>query len=318
MALTKKKALLLYYTQSGQLKMILDAVCDPLSDEFDFVYAELKPVPAYPFPWPGMDFFQAFPESVMGIPCTLEPLAIDPDENFDLVVLAYQAWYLSPSIPITSFLKSEASVVLKGKPVITIIGCRNMWIMAQEEVKKHILRAGGLLVGNIVLTDRHHNLVSVITIMRWLMKGRKQGKGFWGRIFPEAGVSEKDITEAGRFAAPIRKAFHEDSPDTLQEALLGEGAVRISPVLLTIEKRGLMMFRIWAKFVLRKGPAGDPKRNCRLKWFRAYLLTVIYLVSAPAGIIVWLVHRINARKTRETVYRYERNELVTNKKLRHS
>jgi hypothetical protein len=313
MAPTKKKALLVYYTQSGQLKRILDSVCEPLSDEFDFVSAELKPVPAYPFPWPGIDFFQAFPESVMGIPCTLEPLAVNPDENFDLVILAYQSWYLSPSIPVTSFLKSEASAVLNGKPVMTIIGCRNMWIMAQEKVKKHILRAGGRLVGNIVLTDRHHNLVSVITIMRWLIKGRKQGTGFWGRIFPEAGVSEKDIIEAGRFAAPIREAFQSNRLDTLQEALLDRGAVKVSPVLLTIEKRGLMMFRIWAKFVLRKGPAGDPKRNCRLKWFRAYLIAVIYLVSAPAGIIAWLVHRINARKTRETVYRYARNELVTKK-----
>ena len=40
---------------------------------------------------------------------------------------------------------------LKDKPIITLIGCRNMWIMAQEKMKKLIHNIGGKLIDNVVL-----------------------------------------------------------------------------------------------------------------------------------------------------------------------
>ncbi len=301
----KKKALVVYYTQSGQLKDIFDSVCGPMQDDFDFTYEELKPDPAYPFPWTGMSFYQAFPESVQEIPCRLKPFSFDPEEDFDLVILAYQVWYLSASIPFTSFLKSEAaSRVLKGKPVITIIGCRNMWMMAQERVKKQIYALGGNLVGNIVLTDKHHNLVSVITIARWMLKGEKHGKGLYGKLFPKSGVADTDIREAEKFGIVISNAFKSNDPEGLQDALLDKGAVEIKPVLMTIEKRGFMMFKPWSKFVLKKGASGDPARVGRLKMFRAYLFSVIYLVSPFGSLVVWLIHKLSYRKTRKAVYYY--------------
>lgn len=307
----RKKALVVYYTQTGQLKNIIDSVCTPLLENFDFTYEELRPVPAFPFPWKGMSFYQVFPESVQEIPCKLEAFSFDPEENFDLVVLAYQPWYLSPSIPFTAFLQTEAAAkVLKGKPVITIIGSRNMWIMVQERVKKRILEIGGKLIGNIVLTDRHHNLVSVVTIVHWMMKGEKWGTGLYRRLFPPSGISEKDIREAKRFGFLIRDAFQNNTPEGLQDAMLLRGAIRINPVLMTMEKRGFMMFRPWSKFILKKGGAGDLKRESRLKMFRIYLFTVIYLVSPVGGVVVWLIHKLNYHKTQKMIQHYSHNEVL--------
>ncbi len=301
----KKKALVVYYTQSGQLKEIVDAVCGPLAEDFDFSYEALKPQPEFPFPWPGMTFYQAFPESVQEIPCRLEPFGFDPDEDFDLVVLAYQPWYLSASIPFTSFLKSaEAARVLKGKPVITILGCRNMWIMAQERVRKRIAALGGNLVGNIVLVDKHHNLVSVITIVKWMLKGDKRGSGMYARIFPEAGVDRKDIEASAKYGLAIRDAFRDGEPEGLQDKLLAKGAVEINPVLMSVEQRGYMMFRPWSKFVLRKGGAGDSAREGRLRMFRAYLFTVIYLVSPIGGAVMWVYHKFTPGRTRRSIAYY--------------
>jgi len=301
----KKKALVVYYTQSGQLKDIIDSCCLPMQEDFDFTYEELKPSPDFPFPWKGMSFYHAFPESVQEIPCALEAFSFDPEEDFDLIILAYQPWYLSPAIPFTAFLQSNAAKkVLKDKAVITLIGGRNMWIMAQERVKKRILNLGGRLIGNIVLVDKHHNLVSVITIVRWMLKGQRHGGGLYGKLFPEAGVSQKDIREAGKFGLIIKDAFHNDGLDQLQAQLLAAGAIRINPVLMTMGKRGFMMFKPWAKFVLKKGGAGDPARVGRLKMFRAYLFTVIYLVSPIGGVIVWIIHKLNYRNTRKAIKKY--------------
>jgi len=308
--MTKKKALVVYYTQSGQLKDIIDSVCLPLQEEFEFTYEELKPKPAFPFPWTGMSFYQAFPESVQEIPCELEAFNFKPEENFDLIILAYQPWYLSASVPFTSFLQTEeAAIVLNGKPVITILGCRNMWAMAHERVKRRIANLGGNLVGNIALVDRHHNLVSVVTIVRWMLKGKRHGKGLYGKLFPEAGVDKKDIAGAGKFGELISEAAGKDDFSGLQDELIKAGAVNIKPVLLTIEQRGYMMFKPWSKFVLKKGQAGDPARIGRLKMFRAYLFTVIYLVSPIGGIIVWAYHKLAFRKTRKLINYYSHNEL---------
>ena len=62
---------------------------------------------------------------------------------------------------------------MTGTPIITVIGARNMWVSAQEDIKKMIVDNGGKLKGNIALHDRHQNLLSVVTIIYWLMTGKK-------------------------------------------------------------------------------------------------------------------------------------------------
>jgi len=52
-----KRALVIFYSQTGQMKEIVDSVTAPLGEDFKLVFEELKPVPPYPFPWRGMPFF---------------------------------------------------------------------------------------------------------------------------------------------------------------------------------------------------------------------------------------------------------------------
>jgi len=300
-----KKVLIIYYTQTGQLKDIVDSITGPLKNDCRLYFEELKPVPAYPFPWNGMSFFQVFPESVKEIPCELEPFQNNPDEDYDLVILAYQVWYLSPSIPVTSFLHSEyAKKIFKNKPVVTVLGVRNMWIMAQERVKSMIADAGGRVVGNIVLADPASNLTSVITIVRWMMKGEKSSFRWLGMKFPDAGVQEDEIKHARVFGDSISKSLHAGNFDNLQRDLVSAGAVKVHPVLMNIEKRGKLMFGIWAKMILKKGGYNDPAREGRLKLFKYYLFLVIYLVSPFVSAIFWLIFKINPRAASRIIKRY--------------
>lgn len=294
-----KNALVIYYSQTGQLKKIIDSVTGSLSREFRLDYEELEPVVPFPFPWNGMPFFQAFPESVLEIPCELKPFRFDPVKKYDLIILGVQVWYLSPSIPVNSFLQSEeARTVMRNTPVITIQGVRNMWARSQESIKEKIRQNGGRLCGNIVLADPAPNLVSVWTIVRWMMKGERRGTGFYGRLFPPAGVPDQEIENARRFGRVISENFQDDRLAGLQQKLVGEGAVRVSPMLVTIEKRGYAMFRIWARFVRKKGPYNDPERERRLTFFKYYLFTVIYLVSPLGSLVIGLMHLLMPGKVR--------------------
>jgi hypothetical protein len=289
-----RKVLIIYYSQTGQLKQIVDSIISPLKNDCHLFFEELKPIPSYPFPWNGMPFFQVFPESVNEIPCKLEPFQHNPDDDFDLIILAYQVWYLSPSIPVTSFLQSEAAKKLfRGKPVITVLGVRNMWIMAQERVKSRIADAGGRIVGNIVLADPAPNLTSVITIVRWMMKGDKSPFRWSGIQFPQAGVPDQEISDARVFGDSISKSLLSGKFENLQHELVSAGAVNVDPVLFNIEKTGKRIFGIWARLILKKGPYNDPCREQRLKAFKYYLFAVIYLVSPVVSGIFRLKFLIN-------------------------
>ena len=113
-----KNILVIYYTQSGQLLEIALNVMQELenSQDVNVSYHQIKPVEEYGFPWKADQFFDAFPESFLQIPCKLEEP--NPDvltKKYDLVIMAYQVWYLTPSIPVNSFLKSEiAKKILKN------------------------------------------------------------------------------------------------------------------------------------------------------------------------------------------------------------
>lgn len=287
----RPKILVVYYTQTGQLKRIIDHVLAPLQDKAQITYEQLEPVKPFPFPWKRQEFYDTMPETVQGTPRGIKPLKVNPDEHFDLVILAYQPWFLSPSQPTTAFLQSkEAARLLNGKPVVTLLGCRNMWLNAQEKVKAYLHAAGATLAGNIVLIDKNPNLISVITILRWAFKGKKDAT--W--LLPQAGVQEKEILSSGRFAAPIANALEKQQWEQLHPALLSIDAVELKPNLVLLEDRGIRAFRFWAKFISAKGGPGSPARQGRVSMYRGLLLVGIFVLT-PLTLLSSLI-KLNLKK----------------------
>ncbi|MGB5005549.1 MAG: hypothetical protein WBO39_01325, partial [Ferruginibacter sp.] len=151
-----KKILVIYYTQSGQLENILDRFTAPLIEAGNVVEkVRVHVANDYPFPWTGKSFFAVMPDCVLGVPTELKPFSLS-EKKYDLVILGYQAWFLSPSIPANSILlHPSVKAVLKDTPVITITGARNMWISAMQRIKKILKAADAKLVGSIALFDKH-------------------------------------------------------------------------------------------------------------------------------------------------------------------
>lgn len=295
-----KNVLVVYYTQSGQLKQIADQVAKPLLDDPDVnvVFHQIGLEKPFPFPWDKASFFDAFPESFLQIPTGLTPVPHEIlNQKYDLVLFHYQVWYLSPSIPVNSFLKSpEAKILLKDTPVVTISGSRNMWVMAQEKIKKLLNENQAKLVGNVALVDRVGNLISVITIVEWMFSGVK--KKYLG-LFPLPGVSDKDISESEKFGKIIRGKLQSGDWKTLQHELVQHDAVRISSYLVKVDKTANKIFNKWSNFI-------NSRKNSRKIWlkvFYVYLFLAIWLISP----IVYILHvftyplKINSIK-RETRY----------------
>ena len=284
-----KNILVIHYSQSGQLTEIVNNIAAPLlnNEDVNVVYHEIKMETPYAFPWNKKNFFNVFPESFLQIPSKIKPIPENIlNQKFDLVIFGYAVWYLSPSIPANSFLQSpEAKKILNNTPVITVLGCRNMWIMAQEKVKGLLKACNSKLVGNIVLVDRHINHISVITIVQWMFSGKKER--YLG-VFPKPGVSQKDINESSKFGNVIREHLDKGNFDTLQNNLLKEKAVVIKPFLVLADKRASILFGKWAKLIHSKGDAKSEKRSVWLKMFNYYLLFAIWII-APLVFILFLL-----------------------------
>jgi hypothetical protein len=292
------KILVIYFTQTGQLKAIIDNVLAPLQGKADITFEEIVPVTPFPFPWSKQAFYDAMPECVLHRPSAVKPMKVRADEHFDLVIFAYQPWFLSPSQPITAFLQSEdGKRLLRGKNVITLVGARNMWLNPQERVKQYLHEAGANLVGNVVLVDKHNNLVSVLTVFRWAFKGQKEASG----MLPEAGVSSSDIKAATRFGEPIGQALAQNQWNSLQPTLLKLGAVEINPNLVALEARAQKPFRFWAKYIAEKGGPGAPERQGRIKMYRTLLILGIFTLTPITAISAKLAVLFNRKKLEEEV-----------------
>lgn len=274
-----------YYTQTGQALAIARSLCAPLEAAgCRVVTREIRPVTAYPYPWSSEAFFQVFPESRLGIACAIEPVDLSGAvAEADLVIVAGQSWYLSLSTPLHAFFQSpEVRAYLHGRPVVFVNGCRNMWVMTQSETRRYLREIGARYVGFIELHDKAPNLVSVLTIIRWLFYGRKEAT----RLLPAAGVSQRDMADADRFGLILLRTLYDGQWEQLQERLMREGAVTFIPHLYFIERNGYRMWGRWAHFVRHRGGAGDPRRQGRLRLFKAYLFFVLYAVS-PFGLLFY-------------------------------
>jgi len=294
----KQRILVIYYSQSGQLRDILDNITYDIADKVDIDFVPIQQRSPFPFPWTAATFFDAMPECVELVPSAVQPLPAEVmNSHYDLVLFGWQPWFLSPSQPVTSFLKSEYASVLKGKPVITVIGSRNMWLNGQEQVKVMLNNIGAQLVGNIVLTDSNPNLISVLTIARWAFKGQKAASG----LLPEAGVQTPDIKNTQRFGMQIYKHLAANRLGELHKELLMQGAIHLKPGLIILEKRGVKNFRKFAKFIREKGGPGDPARQGRVKTFRWLLTIIIFILSPISSFTAMLQTRLRKKSLQQDV-----------------
>jgi len=287
----KKKILIISYSQTGQLNSIVKNFTEPLlcNENFELTFINIEPKKQFCFPWNFIDFMDNFPESVYMIPCELEN--IEEDENeYDLIILAYQVWFLSPSIPISSFLQSSyAKKKFKNKPVITLIGCRNMWIMAQEKVKKLLTNLEATLIDNVVLVDQGNSLETFITTPRWMLTGKKDS--FLG--LSSAGISIDEIKRTKRFGKALIEALNQNKEKEGKSLLQGLKAVNVDIKLIKSEKIGNKSFLIWGKIIRKIGEYGDKKRRVFVMIYLIFLLLMILTVVPINMIIQTILRRVN-------------------------
>jgi len=64
---------------------------------------------------------------------------------------------------------------------------------------------------------------------------------------------------------------------------------------------------MWASFILKKGPYGDPSRLFRIRLFKYYLLFVLYLVSPFATLLFYITRPFRRKAIEKQISFYQMN-----------
>jgi hypothetical protein len=293
-----KKVLAIYYSQSGQLRDIINNLSAPLLASgctVETVSVKLKN--EFPFPWTSEKFFALMPDCVLENPAALQPVHLK-ETAYDLIILGYQAWFLSPGTPSTAILQDPViKAVLKNTPVVTVTGCRNMWITALERIKIKLKELGAKQVGNIAAIDKHLNVLSFFTIQYWMYTGKKDKML---NIFPKPGVSDEDIKNCSIFGEIIAPYLHKGNYEGMQQQLVQKKAVVVSYNLMNIEAKAKHIFFAWANFITKR-----KKRSGWLVAFKYYLIIAFFVIGPIIFIINNVIFRpFSAKRIKEKLNYY--------------
>lgn len=284
--MSDKKVLLVHYASpSGQLSEVAAQLVQPFeqAEGVSVQQLVLRPRVPYRFPWPIIGFFNTFPEAIYQDAPELEPLGLDPDAHFDLVVIAYQVWFLAPSLPTAAFLQSDAAkALLKDTPVVTVVACRDMWLIAQERMREYLKGLDARLVGHVALVDEAGSVGSFLATPLWMLTG-KRGP-LLGGLTPRAGVAPDKIRASQRFSERLVEALQSKRP--LDESVLqGTGAVHINTRLLTTENAARRSFLAWGWLLRSLGPPSARVRRCAVVLYIAFLVTLLIVVLPLSALL---------------------------------
>ena len=268
------KILAINYSQSGQLDDILNNFISTV-DKSIIDRINIQPKKSFAFPWPTDNFYDIMPETVLEEAIEMEEIVFK-ENKYDLIILGYQPWFLSPSMPTAALLQNEEfKKRLKGTKVITVIGARNMWLNAQTSVVSQISSAGGEMVGNIALVDRAPNHLSAISIAHWMMTAKKTKK--WG-IFPLPGISDDDISSMTNVGKFLHRCIEANDFSGFQQTIVENRITRINTNILFIEGKAKKIFNIWAGIIKKKEKSGG-NRSFWISFFRYYLNIALFFVA---------------------------------------
>lgn len=278
-----KRVLVLWYSQTGDVHRMAESFVEPLqSEDVELVWQELQPTVEYPSPWRNIHrFFNVMPECVLGLPPPIAEPTFDPDDKFDLIVLAYQAWFLSPSPPIQAFFETQHARVLRGCKVITISVSRNMWHRALVKMKRLLAQAEAIHIDNVIVTHQGPPWATFVTTTRTLFTGKRDR--LWG-VFPPAGIPDEEQDRMRSLGAAVANQLDALDDPTGRPLLRGLGAVKVNRRYVIPELVASRFFPFWAHVIRLFGRIGSPFRHVGIFLFIHFLLLSIIL-GIPLTII---------------------------------
>lgn len=247
------------------------------------------------FPWSAKKFLSAMPDAVLGKSKKLKP-PYPQASQYDLIVLGVQPWYLSISTPVWSALNSPQYLALfKSAPVLSVFTARNMWTRSYQQLRNHFSDQNIQYGGHIVLEDPNYNWISGISILIYMLFGKKKTSI---PFLPSSGVPQEMIKKSAEVGTLLTEATNNRST---QDRLVLKGWVPVRAHYILLERRAYLIFSKWAAFLSNRSKT----KSIFLFLFALYLSIALYIISFPVLILLKIYMVMNKKKKNKLKRAYQ-------------
>jgi hypothetical protein len=163
----------------------------------------------FPLRHPYLDILGMMPAQVRGATGEIRIPDDASDGDYDLVVIGSPTWWLRTSVPIRSFLESDAAGrVLDGKRFAAFVVCRRYWGFNLKAVRKLGSERGGRYVDGIHFSFAGGQVRSLLSLISYFGKGENRER-YLGVKIPPTNL-KPDVERARTFATGLADALGRD------------------------------------------------------------------------------------------------------------
>ena len=203
------RVLFVYYTYTQQSLRVVDAMagvlrargCEVRQAGIEFTdkrWAER--FSSVPLRHALLDIFGMLPAQIRGATGEIRIPDDAQDGDYDLICFGSPTWFFKPSVPIRSYLESEAAGrILRGKRFAAFVVCRRYWSINLKAVRKLGTKQGGEYVDGIHFSFAGGQVRSLLSLLSYLGKGENRDR-YLGLKIPPSLLKPDYLEQARAFA----------------------------------------------------------------------------------------------------------------------
>ncbi|MGZ6563345.1 MAG: flavodoxin family protein [Solirubrobacteraceae bacterium] len=209
---TAPRVLFVYFTYTQQSLKVAEAMAEVLRRRgCDVHLAAIELTDSrwserftrFPLRHAFLDIFGLMPAQLRGATGEISIPEEAQDGDYDLVVVGSPTWWLKTSVPIRSWLISDAvGRVLEGKHFAAFVVCRRYWGLNLRGVKKLGTERGGEYVDGIHFSFAGGQVRSLLSLLSYFGKGENRER-YLGVKIPPTNLKPDYLEQAQAFATGL-------------------------------------------------------------------------------------------------------------------
>jgi hypothetical protein len=209
---TGPQVLFVYFTYTQQSLKVADAMADVFRERgcnVELARIELtdsrwaKRFTRFPLRHPYGDILGMMPAQVRGATGAIQIPGEARGGDYDLVVIGSPTWWIKTSVPIRSYLKSDAAgQILNGTRFAAFVVCRRYWGFNLRGVRKLGTARGGQYVDGTHFSFAGGQVRSLLALISYFGKGENRDR-YLGVKIPPTNLQANYVDQARAFAGGL-------------------------------------------------------------------------------------------------------------------
>lgn len=207
-----QRVLFVYFTYTKQTLKIVEAMSAAFQQRgWDVEHAAIDLTDAryaerfrhFPMPHPFRELIGMIPAELRRATAEINIPDAAREGGYDLVCIGSPTWWLSTSVPIRSYLESDAArPVLGGAAFATVVVCRRYYGHNLRTVKKLATGLGSRYLDGIHFAYQGGQIRSLLSLLSYLGSGEYRDRYLGVRI-PPTNLQESQLDSARAFATRL-------------------------------------------------------------------------------------------------------------------